>query len=436
MAGLSFAAALIGAKSSSMEKDVVATANFTVPIATPSSEGTKDERPSSAPSASQSVEPATSTSTTKQQESQKNENQNNRIGNEKKSMLNTHSRNSSSSCIFNIVIHIGSLHTYIHTYIHLTNMFYVHIPLATPLRSRTGVWKKPDADIQTRVEDGSSNENSRSEAQEQKQENQKREGNAGEHKNKKGGTSSDDGKQKKYAGNKPKQQRDGAQAANQQQKGRKSKQVIGCKDGEKNGNQNANNGKKLKKKSAKSNKKKKNNNKGRKQRKNMYPQPTPLSPAELEQLKVALVCQVEYFFSDDELCRNTFLRKHMDCEGFAPAAMIFNFPSIAAYCFHYYDLLTTLSEKSSFLEIDQVNETLRRRDDYRKWLHPNGEGRFGCPRWIKQAEDATPNEPNDENIMATTDKLAADAAAADDVSSSGSNGTKDTESCTDSENLE
>ena len=315
-------------------------------------------------------------------------------------------------------------------------MFYVHIPLATPLRSRTGVWKKPDADIQTRVEDGSSNENSRSEAQEQKQENQKREGNAGEHKNKKGGTSSDDGKQKKYAGNKPKQQRGGAQAANQQQKGKKSKQVIGCKDGEKNGNQNANNGKKLKKKSAKSNKKKKNNNKGRKQRKNMYPQPTPLSPAELEQLKVALVCQVEYFFSDDELCRNTFLRKHMDCEGFAPAAMIFNFPSIAAYCFHYYDLLTTLSEKSSFLEIDQVNETLRRRDDYRKWLHPNGEGGFGCPRWIKQAEDATPNEPNDENIMATTDKLAADEAAADDVSSSGSNGTKDTESCTDSENLE
>ena len=432
MAGLSFAAALIGAKSSSTGKDVVATAEFTVPIATPSSEGTKDERPSSTPSASQSVEPATSTtcSTTKRQESQKNENQNNRIDNEKKSMLNTHSRDSSSSCIFNIVIHI-------YTYIHLTNMFYVHIPLATPLRSRTGVWKKPDADIQTRMEDGSSNENSRSEAQEQKQENQKREGNAGEHKNKKGGTSSDDGEQKKYAGNKPKQQRGGAQAANQQQKGKKSKQVIGCKDGEKNGNQNANNGKKLKKKSAKSNKKKKkNNNKGRKQHKNTYPQLTPLSPAELEQLKVALVCQVEYFFSDDELCRNTFLRKHMDCDGFAPAAMIFNFPSIAAYCFHYYDLLTILSEKSSFLEIDQVNETLRRRDDYRKWLHPNGEGGFGCPRWIKQAEDVTPNEPNDENIMATTDKLAADAAAADDVSSSGSNGTKDTESCTDSENLE
>ena len=320
-------------------------------------------------------------------------------------------------------------------------MFYVHIPLATPLRSPTGVWKKPDADIQTRAKDNSSNENSRSEAQEEKQENQKREGNARKHKIKKGCTtsSSDDGKQKKHAGNKPKQQKGGAQAANQQQKGKKSKQVSGCKGGEKNGNQNANNGKKSKKKSGKSKNKKKNNNKGQKQHKNMYPQPAPMSPAELEQLKIAVVCQVEYFFSDDELCRNTFLRRHMDCEGFVPAAIIFNFPSIAAYCFHYYDLLTILSEKSNFLEIDQVNETLRRRDDYRKWLHPNDEGGFGCPRWIKQAEDATPNEPNepnDENIMAATDKLAADAAAADDISSSGSNGTKDTESCTDSENLE
>ena len=92
MAGLSFAAALIGAKTSSTEKDVVATANFPVPIATPSSEGTKDERPSSALSASQSVEPATSTSTTKGQESQKNENQMNRIDNEKKSKYAQHTR--------------------------------------------------------------------------------------------------------------------------------------------------------------------------------------------------------------------------------------------------------------------------------------------------------------------------------------------------------
>ena len=88
MAGLSFAAALIGAKKSSTEKNVVSTADVPVPIATPSSEGTKNERPSSAPSASQSVEPAMST--TKRQESQKNEYQNNRIDNEKKSKYAQH----------------------------------------------------------------------------------------------------------------------------------------------------------------------------------------------------------------------------------------------------------------------------------------------------------------------------------------------------------
>jgi len=441
MTGLSFVAALVGAKTSSTAEDSVAAADVPVTVATPSRENamppaqptapprknawsipaaapaiekiadvkailtgtenaaskpaatnaTKQQETNDEPSASSaphSVETAMST-TAKRRASQENENQNDKVDSDKKS-----------------------------------------------------VWKKPDANVQSRAEDDSSKGKDRSDPQEQKHENQKREGNAGKQKNKKGSTttttSSHDGKQKKFAGNKPKQQKGGAQTANQQQKGKKGKQANSSKGGEKGGNQNGNNGMKSKKKSAKSNNnKKKNNNKGQKQRKNMHPQPpSPLSPAELEQLKVAVVCQVEYFFSDDELCRNTFLRRNMDCEGFVPAALIFNFPSIAAYCFHYYDLLTILSENSSFLEIDQVNETLRRMDDNRKWLHPNAEGGFGCPRWIKHVEDATPNKPKAKITTTESDKIGADAAAADDASSSGSNGTKDTDSCTDSENLE
>eukprot|EP00563_Minutocellus_polymorphus_P015168 CAMPEP_0181058506 /NCGR_PEP_ID=MMETSP1070-20121207/20858_1 /TAXON_ID=265543 /ORGANISM="Minutocellus polymorphus, Strain NH13" /LENGTH=447 /DNA_ID=CAMNT_0023138067 /DNA_START=215 /DNA_END=1558 /DNA_ORIENTATION=+ len=442
MTGLSFVAALVGAKTSSTAEDSVAAADVPVTVATPSRENamppaqptapprknawsipaaapaiekiadvkailtgtenaaskpaatnaTKQQETNDEPSASSaphSVETAMST-TANRRASQENENQNDKVDSDKKS-----------------------------------------------------VWKKPDANVQSRAEDDTSKGKDRSDPQEQKHENQKREGNAGKQKNKKGSTttttsSSHDGKQKKFAGNKPKQQKGGAQTANQQQKGKKGKQANSSKGGEKGGNQNGNNGMKSKKKSAKSNNnKKKNNNKGQKQRKNMHPQPpSPLSPAELEQLKVAVVCQVEYFFSDDELCRNTFLRRNMDCEGFVPAALIFNFPSIAAYCFHYYDLLTILSENSSFLEIDQVNETLRRMDDNRKWLHPNAEGGFGCPRWIKHVEDATPNKPKAKITTTESDKIGADAAAADDASSSGSNGTKDTDSCTDSENLE
>lgn len=276
---------------------------------------------------------------------------------------------------------------------------------------------------------------------EQQNEN-KSESNAGRHQHKKGSANSisHDGKQKKHNGNKPKQQKGGAKAPHhqhQQQKGKKGKQNAAFnKGGEKSGNQNANNGTKSKKKSAKSNNNKKKNNKGQKQRKNLYCLPPPLSPAELEQLKVAVVYQVEYFFSDDELCRNTFLRRNMDCEGYVPAAMIFNFPSIAVYCFQYYDLLTILAEKSTFLEIDKINETLRRRDDYKKWLHPNDKGGFGCPRWIKQVHDGKQNRVNGETTTEKYTEIVANVAEADDDSSGGSNVTPDTDSCTDSENLE
>jgi len=322
--------------------------------------------------------------------------------------------------------------------VHLTDVLRTYrISLPPPPHSPTGAWKKLDADVPSRAENHSSKDKGRSPTQEQQQQNENQsENNAGKHKKKKGDAnrSSHDGKQKKYTGNKPKQQKGSSQATNQQHKGNKVKLNNALKGGEKIGNQNSN---KSKKKSAKSNNNsKKKNNKGQKQRKNVYPQPPPLSPAELEQLKVAVLYQVEFFFSDDELCRNTFLRRNMDCEGYVPAAMIFNFPSIAAYCFKYYDLLTVLAEKSNVLEIDRFNETLRRRDDYQKWLCPNSEGGFGCPRWIKQVQDGTQKEANAETTTTKSNEIASDAGEADDASSGGSNVTPDTDSCTDSENLE
>ena len=482
MTGLSFAAALIGAKKPATAKDSVATADL--PVATPSSEntvpsappasaaptvrknawsvpvaaapaaekivdskvtcaapettgsskpvaikpeGTNDE-PSVSSASHQSVETvaATATSTAKRREA-RDEHQNEK-GGEKKSKC------SKALMIFVFVLMICIVTRVTHI-AHTRFLFSIRTYFATfvpPFQIPTGAWKKPDA--------GSSDEKGKPTPQEEQNE-KKSESNAGKHKHKKASANSisHDGKQKKHNGNKPKQQKGGSKSPHQQQqqKGKKGKQNSAFSKGsEKSGNPNANNGTKSKKKSAKSNNNKKKNNKGQKQRKNTYSLPPPLSPAELEQLKLAVVYQVEYFFSDDELCRNTFLRRNMDCEGYVPAAMIFNFPSIAAYCFQYYDLLTILAEKSTFLEIDKINETLRRRDDYKKWLHPNDEGGFGCPRWIKQEHDGKQNGANDETTTKKTTEIVANLAEADDDSSGGSNVTPDTDSCTDSENLE
>jgi len=118
-------------------------------------------------------------------------------------------------------------------------------------------------------------------------------------------------------------------------------------------------------------------------------QPQPLTGKQLEKYKIDALKQVEYFFTTDELCRNTFLRKNMDTEGYIPAAIIFNFPSVYQYNVPYQALLETIESKSEMLEVDAPNETFRLKNgEYKKWLFPdpNNKGVFGCPRWIKQPE--------------------------------------------------
>lgn len=100
--------------------------------------------------------------------------------------------------------------------------------------------------------------------------------------------------------------------------------------------------------------------------------------------KLAAVKQIEYFFSTDELVKNVFMRKHMDVDGYLPAAIVFNFPSVLSYCVPYYDLLEAL-KLSKMVEVDFENECLRVKggeEKYKRWLFPNPDGTYGCPKWI------------------------------------------------------
>lgn len=111
------------------------------------------------------------------------------------------------------------------------------------------------------------------------------------------------------------------------------------------------------------------------------------APEEMEALKLAAVVQIEYFFSIDELVRNIYLRKQMDCEGYLPAAVVFNFPSVLSYCIPYYDLLAAVDVHAQTIEVDFENECLRLKGGeavYKKWLMPNPDGTLGCAKWIKE----------------------------------------------------
>jgi len=121
----------------------------------------------------------------------------------------------------------------------------------------------------------------------------------------------------------------------------------------------------------------------------------PPSPEVIEQMKVEAVKQIEYFFSTEELVKNVFLRRHMDIEGYLPAAIVFNFPSVARFGLPYDDLLAAVSEKSDKVDVDSNNDCLRVQDDYKKWLFPNDDGTIGCPKWLKQVEEAVTNDQKD-----------------------------------------
>lgn len=179
-----------------------------------------------------------------------------------------------------------------------------------------------------------------------------------------------------------------------------------------NNNANANNQKKNKNK-----KQGKRKNKVKKQKDAHYI-PT---PEEYEALKKSAVQQVEYFFSVDELIKNIYLRKQMDVEGYLPAAIVFNFPSVLSHYIPYYDLLEAVQD-SEIVEVDMTNECLRLKggeEVCKKWLFPNKDGTLGVAKWIKEVPEVAETETEDtnavvvaEDVSGTTQESSEDASAA------------------------
>lgn len=101
-----------------------------------------------------------------------------------------------------------------------------------------------------------------------------------------------------------------------------------------------------------------------------------------EYLAAMAVQQIEYYFSVDNLCRDTYLRAHLDEEGWVPLALICNFPTVASFAADYGEIIKTLKESSMILEWDDENETIRLKEGAKNWLIPNMHGGMGCARWL------------------------------------------------------
>ncbi|KAI9051014.1 hypothetical protein LZ554_005122 [Drepanopeziza brunnea f. sp. 'monogermtubi'] len=103
---------------------------------------------------------------------------------------------------------------------------------------------------------------------------------------------------------------------------------------------------------------------------------TPYQPY-MDQVSVlAMVSmQLEYYFSIDNLCKDVFLRKHMDSQGFVFLAFIAGFKRIQALT-HEFELLRFACHESEIIELvrgDDGHDRLRRREGWEKFVVPMDE---------------------------------------------------------------
>jgi la-related protein 1 len=84
--------------------------------------------------------------------------------------------------------------------------------------------------------------------------------------------------------------------------------------------------------------------------------------------------------------RDMFLRQHMDVDGYVPLAFVGSFQAVFAVHQDYPSLLEAVKH-SETLELDEENEKIRPRNNWKQWLWPNGDGTLGVPRYIKLKDD-------------------------------------------------
>lgn len=96
--------------------------------------------------------------------------------------------------------------------------------------------------------------------------------------------------------------------------------------------------------------------------------------------------QIEFYFTPENLVRDVFLRQHMDVEGYVPLAFVGSFQAVYSLHQDYASLLDAV-KSSEYLEFDEVNEKIRLRVGWEKWLWPNADGGYGVPLYVKMASD-------------------------------------------------
>uniref|UniRef100_A0A0D9VPP9 HTH La-type RNA-binding domain-containing protein n=1 Tax=Leersia perrieri TaxID=77586 RepID=A0A0D9VPP9_9ORYZ len=100
--------------------------------------------------------------------------------------------------------------------------------------------------------------------------------------------------------------------------------------------------------------------------------PHPASPpamliSQFEPQRAELLRQIEYYFSDDNLCKDPYLRQHMDDQGWVPLSLIAGFNQVKKLTNNVQFILDTVLQ-STVVEVQ--GDKMRKRERWEMWLFP------------------------------------------------------------------
>ncbi|GAB4847582.1 hypothetical protein Ancab_026645 [Ancistrocladus abbreviatus] len=85
------------------------------------------------------------------------------------------------------------------------------------------------------------------------------------------------------------------------------------------------------------------------------------------QLHAKLVNQIDYYFSEENLIRDTYLRQNMDEQGWVPIALIAGFKKVLQLTDDV-QFISDVLQASNVVEVQ--GEKIRKRDNWKKWIMP------------------------------------------------------------------
>ncbi|XP_008809436.1 la-related protein 1C-like [Phoenix dactylifera] len=102
--------------------------------------------------------------------------------------------------------------------------------------------------------------------------------------------------------------------------------------------------------------------------------PAVFSPAAIDPQRAMLLKQINYYFSSDNLCKDIYLRRNMDEQGWVPITLIAGFNRVKQFTNNIQYILDTI-RLSDVVEVQ--GEKIRKRNDWMNWVLPPSPNHFG-----------------------------------------------------------